>query len=252
MDCYDLIEWAGAQPWCNGKVGMFGVSYLAAIQYQVAPLAPPHLAAINPWEAFSDWYREFAYHGGIRESGFLPYAARGINWSLGRTDDTNANVLAHPLYDEFWESRQNLLEDIKVPAFVVASWTDQGFHTRGTLECFKKMRSQQKWLSHGQKNGATSTIRRTCASCRRSSITSSRELMIRSSRGRRIEARRRSTCRCCGPRTRAFAAAALHKPYLTPPTPASQRPRGAGGGQLRFADRRRARISTRSLRRTPS
>jgi predicted acyl esterase len=152
MDCYDLIEWAGVQPWCNGKVGMSGVSYLAAIQYQVAPLAPPHLAAINPWEAFSDWYREFAYHGGIRESGFLPYAARGINWSLGRTDDTNANVLAHPLYDEFWESRENLLEDIKVPAFVVASWTDQGFHTRGTLECFRKMRSQQKWLlSHGQK-----------------------------------------------------------------------------------------------------
>ncbi len=123
-DCYDLIEFVGTRPWCNGKVGLSGVSYLAAIQYQVAPLKPPHLAAINPWEAFNDWYREFAYHGGIRETGFLPYATNNINWSLNQTTDTMANVLAHPLYDEFWESRENQLEEIEVPAFVVASWTE--------------------------------------------------------------------------------------------------------------------------------
>lgn len=152
QDCYDLIEWAGTREWSNGKVGLSGVSYLAAIQYQVAPLKPPHLAAINPWEAFSDWYREFAYHGGIRETGFLPYASGTLNWSLGRTEDTNANVIAHPLYDRYWESKEIILDEIEVPAFVVASWTDQGFHTRGTLECFKKMRSRQKWLlAHGQK-----------------------------------------------------------------------------------------------------
>jgi hypothetical protein len=89
-----------------------------AIQCQVAPLAPHSRQSIT--EAFRLVPRA-RHHGGIRESGFLPYAARGINWSLGRTDDTNANVLAHPLYDEFWESRENLLEDIKVPAFVVAT-----------------------------------------------------------------------------------------------------------------------------------
>ena len=151
-DCYDLIEWAGTRDWCNGKVGMSGVSYLAAIQYQVAPLRPPHLAAINPWEAFSDWYREFAYHGGIRETGFLPYAAANINWSLHDTEDTQGNVLAHPLYDEYWQSKENRLEDIEVPAFVVASWSDQGFHTRGTLEAFRQMRSKHKWLlAHGRK-----------------------------------------------------------------------------------------------------
>ena len=152
LDCYDLIEWAGTRDWCNGKVGLSGVSYLAAIQYQVAPLRPPHLAAINPWEAFSDWYREFAYHGGIRETEFLPYASNSINWSLNRTEDTNANVLAHPLYDAYWESKESRLEDIEVPAFVVASWSDQGFHTRGTLECFRRIGSKQKWLvAHGQK-----------------------------------------------------------------------------------------------------
>ena len=152
LDCHDLIEWVGTREWCNGRVGLSGVSYLAAIQYQVASLKPPHLAAINPWEAFSDWYREFAYHGGIRETGFLPYACNSINWSLSRTEDTNANVLAHPLYDEYWESKESRLEDIDVPAFVVASWSDQGFHTRGTLEFFRRIASSQKWLViHGQK-----------------------------------------------------------------------------------------------------
>lgn len=152
LDVYDVVEWAGVQPWSNGKVGMSGVSYLAATQYQVAPLKPPHLAAINPWEAFNDWYREFARHGGIRETGFLPFASGGINWGLTRTENTDANVQAHPLWDRYWESKVVDLSAIEVPAFVVASWSDQGFHTRGTLECFKQMKSEQKWLlSHGQK-----------------------------------------------------------------------------------------------------
>jgi putative CocE/NonD family hydrolase len=47
-DCYDLIEWAGAQDWSNGKVGMLGVSYLAWTQWKVAAACPPHLAAISP------------------------------------------------------------------------------------------------------------------------------------------------------------------------------------------------------------
>src|ERR1700727_2085549 len=57
QDCFDLIEWLGELPWTNGKVGMTGVSYLAAIQWQVAPLRPRHLAAINPWEGLREWYR---------------------------------------------------------------------------------------------------------------------------------------------------------------------------------------------------
>ncbi len=151
-DCYDLIEWAAAQPWCNGKVGMSGVSYLAVIQWQVAPLKPPHLAAINPWEGFSDWYREFGYHGGMRDTGFIPLSAASIGFSTTRTEDTPANMIAHPLYDAYWQSKEHDLEGIEVPAFVVASWSDHGLHTRGTLEAFKKMSSRQKWLEvHGQK-----------------------------------------------------------------------------------------------------
>lgn len=154
-DCHDCIEWLAALPWTNGRVGMTGVSYLAAIEYLVASLKPPHLAAINPWEGFSDWYREFAYHGGIRETGFLPRGSDNLRFSLGRTENTLANVRAHPLYDAYWKSKEVDLSAIEVPAYVVASWSDQGLHTRGTIEAWRAMASRQKWLEiHGQKKWA--------------------------------------------------------------------------------------------------
>jgi predicted acyl esterase len=151
-DCYDLIEWLGVQPWSNGKVGMTGVSYLACIQYLVAPLKPPHLAALNPWEGFSDWYREFAYHGGIRETCFVERATKNLNWSTTRTEDTAANTRAHPLIDAYWHSKELDLAGIDLPTFVVASWSDHSLHTRGTLEAYKQMKTAEKWLLvHGQK-----------------------------------------------------------------------------------------------------
>lgn len=154
-DCADAIEWLAARAWCSGRVGMTGVSYLAAIQYLVAPLRPPALAAINPWEGFSDWYREFAYHGGIPETNFVPRASDNIRFSLGQTEDTWANVQAHPLMDDFWRSKALDLEGIVQPAYVVASWSDQGLHLRGTIEAWRRMSSRKKWLDvHGQKKWA--------------------------------------------------------------------------------------------------
>lgn len=64
-DFYDAIEWAGIQPWSTGKVGLLGISYYAASQWQVAAMQPPHLAAMIPWEGFVDLYREAIRHGGI-------------------------------------------------------------------------------------------------------------------------------------------------------------------------------------------
>lgn len=152
-DVYDLIEWAGTQPWSNGKVGMSGVSYLAIIQWHVAADHPPHLAAINPWEGLSDRYREMAYHGGIPEDRFGPmWRARRVPYSTGRVEDTVAMYGAHPLFDAYWESVTPRLAEIRTPAFVVASWSDQGLHTRGTIEGFKRIASEHKWLLvHGGK-----------------------------------------------------------------------------------------------------
>ncbi|MCB5426424.1 CocE/NonD family hydrolase [Altererythrobacter sp. CC-YST694] len=154
-DCADAIEWLGRLPWGNGRVGMTGVSYLAAIQYLVAPLKPGPLAALNPWEGFSDWYREFAYHGGILDTGFLPRASDNIRFSLNRTENTWENIKAHPLIDEYWESKLLDLEGITQPAYFVASWSDQGLHLRGTIEAWRRCSSEQKWLDiHGQKKWA--------------------------------------------------------------------------------------------------
>lgn len=151
-DCCELIDWLGEREWSNGKVGMSGVSYLACIQWQVAAQHPPRLAAINPWEGFSDWYREFGYHGGMRDTNFVPRATSFINFSTTRTEDTNTNMQAHPLYDEYWASKDVDLPAITVPAYIVAGWADHGLHTRGTLEAYKAISSPEKWLEiHGRK-----------------------------------------------------------------------------------------------------
>ncbi|MCU1639559.1 MAG: X-Pro dipeptidyl-peptidase C-terminal domain [Microbacteriaceae bacterium] len=155
QDFYDLIEWAGVQSWSNGKVGLSGVSYLTVAQWQVAALAPPHLAAINPWEGWSDTYREVARHGGIPETSFWPYIWERWGASTGLIEDLEQETQEHPFFDEFWASKAADLERITVPAFVVASWSDQGLHTRGTLEGFRRISSPQKWLYvHGRKKWA--------------------------------------------------------------------------------------------------
>src|SRR6516225_7577914 len=50
-DCYDLIEWIAAQDWCDGNVGMVGISGFGAEQLAVAKQAPPHLKAIFPFDS---------------------------------------------------------------------------------------------------------------------------------------------------------------------------------------------------------
>ena len=64
-DFHDCIEWAGVQPWSNGKVGLNGISYYGINQWHVASLQPPHLAAMCVWEGAADWYRDMTHHGGI-------------------------------------------------------------------------------------------------------------------------------------------------------------------------------------------
>ncbi len=152
---YDAVEWAGTQPWSNGKVGLSGVSYLTVMQWRVAELNPPHLAAINPWEGWSDTYREVVRHGGIPDTSFWPYIQ--VRWGASDQpiEDLWAETAEHPFYDDFWASKASDLKKIRVPAWVVASWSDHGLHTRGTLEGFRLMSSSQKWLEvHGRKKWA--------------------------------------------------------------------------------------------------
>jgi predicted acyl esterase len=72
-DCYDLVEWIAGQPWCDGNVGMVGISYYASVQILAAVEQPPHLKAIFANGGHYDSY-ELAYHGGIMW--LMPRASR--------------------------------------------------------------------------------------------------------------------------------------------------------------------------------
>ncbi len=63
-DGYDTLEWIAAQPWSNGRVGMTGISYLAAVQCAAACSGSPHLASIFHVKAPLDYYRNGNRHGG--------------------------------------------------------------------------------------------------------------------------------------------------------------------------------------------
>lgn len=73
QDAYDFIEWVAAQPWCNGVVGMIGISYFGSMQIFAAAERPPSLKAIFVSGGHFDFY-ETTYHGGIMW--FMPRAAR--------------------------------------------------------------------------------------------------------------------------------------------------------------------------------
>ena len=75
-DLYDVVEWVAAQPWCDGHVGMIGVSYFAIAQLHAAVMRPPHLRAIFPFAGTVDCYRGAAWHGGMFSAGFIgPFLA---------------------------------------------------------------------------------------------------------------------------------------------------------------------------------
>ncbi len=64
QDGHDLVEWLARRPWSDGKIAMWGCSYVGGSQYQVASTAPPHLKAIFPGCADFDKY-SFVSHGGV-------------------------------------------------------------------------------------------------------------------------------------------------------------------------------------------
>lgn len=60
-DGYDAVEWAAVQSWSNGKVGLFGGSYVGLTQWQPAIHTPPHLVAIAPTVTASDYHDNWTY-----------------------------------------------------------------------------------------------------------------------------------------------------------------------------------------------
>jgi len=163
-DGYDAVEWAAALPQSNGKVGMFGGSYVGATQMLAAIGHPPHLAGICPVVTASNYHENWTYQGGAFEQWF------NESWTSGLAQDTldhliasgtNARIgssvlplnkyplfnvpvpheasdstsvlapyfldwLAHPTYDDYWKkwSIEENFQNIQVPALTIAAWYD--------------------------------------------------------------------------------------------------------------------------------
>jgi len=178
-DLYNCIEWAGTQPWSNGKVGLNGISYYAINQWHVASLQPPHLAAMCVWEGAADWYRDMTHHGGILcafLANWYDMQVKTVQYGLGKRGprsrvtgdlvcgpetlseeelarnrcDLGKEILAHPLDDDYHRARSPVWSDVTVPFLSAANWGGQGLHPRGNFEGFVRAASTQKWLeAHG-------------------------------------------------------------------------------------------------------
>ncbi|MFE3956334.1 CocE/NonD family hydrolase [Nocardia sp. NPDC059091] len=95
-DGYDSVEWAATLPGSNGKVGMYGSSYVGATQWLAAVGAPPHLTTIVPANTASDYYDGWTYEGGAFRLAFVePWAMEtiGASAALNRGDTATAKQL---------------------------------------------------------------------------------------------------------------------------------------------------------------
>ncbi len=142
-DGYDMIEWTAGQSWCNGKVTLAGNSWLGINQWYIASAKPPHLACIAPFEGHGDMYNDEYVRGGIPHPHITRYdlSPGGYN----KEEDLYEMVSRYPLWNSYWEDKRAKFEDVTVPAYVAASYTN-GCHTHGTFEGFRQIGSEEKWL----------------------------------------------------------------------------------------------------------
>ena len=162
-DLYDIIEWIGRQPWCNGRVGGIGQSYFCMLQWFMGAMSPPSLACLGAHDGLSDIYRAGTHHGGI-PCDFFPgywwYQNRFINRypasgsSRDQDTDLTAMIAAHPMYDDFWRERSawEVLDRIKVPLYSSGVWAKMQLHSRGNIDGYLRARGPKKLRMSGVPN----------------------------------------------------------------------------------------------------
>ena len=173
QDGYDTVEWAAALPYANGKVGMFGGSYVGATQFLAAIAKPPHLAGICPNVTASNYHDGWTYQGGAFEQWFAESWSTGLamNTMQRRVESGQkavawtqklplttypvleapsaeglapyfADWLAHPNYDEYWKqwSIEDHYAQIQVPVFSLGAWYD--IFLGGTLRNYVRLKKE--------------------------------------------------------------------------------------------------------------
>jgi predicted acyl esterase len=130
-DGYDAVEWTAAQPWCNGKVGMWGGSALGITTNMAATALPPHLVCGYVVVAPTSWRDEALYMGGVWRKSLIDgwMAAQGatevrIDWSR------------RPIMDPYWEPMEIYLhhDKMRIPIYNVGGWFD--IFQKGSIENF--------------------------------------------------------------------------------------------------------------------
>ncbi len=163
----DTLSWIADQPWSDGKVGMFGTSYLASVQWLAAVNRNPALKAIIPAMSPGNYYRDVAYPGGAFS--LLSRARWGIGLAGSRTstmfpvdwineidhlpiqtlaESLGFNVrhfqdwLKHPSYDAYWEpvNLEQRASEMSVPALNIGGWYD--VFLRSTLGSYQTMKNE--------------------------------------------------------------------------------------------------------------
>ncbi|MFC2045842.1 CocE/NonD family hydrolase, partial [Chloroflexota bacterium] len=124
-DFYDLIEWIAQQPWCDGNVGMIGISAFAGNQWQAAVQQPPHLKAIFPYDARDGYPFRDRYTGGVIQI---------MTYLLGQMDITHEvkgrpGTLS-PEQERLWEEAMNN-PDYQMYGNMYNLLTQKGQHTPG-------------------------------------------------------------------------------------------------------------------------
>jgi len=125
-DGFDTLQWIGKQPWCNGKIGMFGDSYLAATQLLVAPLQNKFLKVINPRFMAADCWKHAYYCDGAFS------LALSWSWLCFETATKISHAVAMPLLDvkQFLKSLPIINMDERSGAGVVPYFRDYVSHCK--------------------------------------------------------------------------------------------------------------------------
>lgn len=186
-DGYDTIEWAAAQPWSNGVVGTYGLSYPGAVQWLAAIESPPHLEAMAPAMTFSS-PRNFFYMNGIFDLSWLPWIyvniapdARDRLDSLGITSAAEAREtwpdvaveyrswlplaelpylrdvapyyyewLRHPPEDPWWDWAEirGRYDDVDAAVLNLSGWFDEAYGPEGAVTNFNGLLQAENGDTH--------------------------------------------------------------------------------------------------------
>ena len=96
-----------------------------------------------PWEGIGDFYRESICRGGIPNYRFWDLLMQEFN-GLSLREDVVRMILEQPMMNAYWEDKNPRLGDIKIPMYVLASYST-GLHTEGSIRGWKYSNSQEKW-----------------------------------------------------------------------------------------------------------